>query len=215
MIKPSEIWSFCLLLGGLVFWCPTCCAQDSKIDLDNSSLLISPVPEQVDFRPYIAELQKKIKGLWRPVKSGESFRVTLVFSIAADGHLVSARVQSASSPYQNEAALNAVRAAAPFSPLPAGCKQDVGVEFTFNYSVYKKGPVDKSNTEAELALLSRAIALTPENGELYFRRGQWYAAESQLDKALADFEQAIELLPGDKRCTLERERVVEKLGGRK
>jgi tetratricopeptide (TPR) repeat protein len=111
--------------------------------------------------------------------------------------------------------LNAVRAAAPFSPLPRGSKKDIDVEFSFTYNCNKPAPVDNSNSEVELALLRKAIETTPENGELYFRRGQWYAAESQLDKALADFEQAIELLPGDKRCSLERERVVEKLGAKK
>ena len=91
-----------------------------------------------DFGPYMRELQRRIKMNWDPPKGNESKRVVLLFKIAKDGRLLSCSVFK-SSGLQNAdaAALNAVKLAAPFKPLPPEYKgQSIDIQFTFDYNVF-------------------------------------------------------------------------------
>ena len=91
-----------------------------------------------DFGPYMRELQRRIKMNWDPPKGNESKRVVLLFKIAKDGRLLSCSVFK-SSGLQNadSAALNAVKLAAPFKPLPPEFKgQSIDIQFTFDYNVF-------------------------------------------------------------------------------
>ncbi len=91
-----------------------------------------------DFGPYMRELQRRIKMNWDPPKGNESKRVVLLFKIAKDGRLLSCSVFK-SSGLQNadNAALNAVKLAAPFRPLPPEYKgSSIDIQFTFDYNVF-------------------------------------------------------------------------------
>lgn len=91
-----------------------------------------------DFGPYMRELQRRIKMNWDPPKGNESKRVVLLFKIARDGRLLSARVfKSSGLPSADKAALNAVELTAPFRPLPAGFRgSNIDIQFTFDYNVF-------------------------------------------------------------------------------
>lgn len=94
--------------------------------------------KEPDFGPYMRELQRRIKMNWEPPKGNESKRVVLLFKIAKDGKLLSVSVFK-SSGLQNvdQAAINAVKVAAPFRALPAEYKgQNIDIQFTFDYNVY-------------------------------------------------------------------------------
>lgn len=94
--------------------------------------------KEPDFGPYMRELQRRIKMHWDPPKGNESKRVVLLFKIAKDGRLLSCSVFK-SSGLQNadNAALNAVKLAAPFRPLPPEFKgQSIDIQFTFDYNVF-------------------------------------------------------------------------------
>ena len=94
--------------------------------------------KEPDFGPYMRELQRRIKMNWDPPKGNESKRVVLLFKIAKDGRLLSCSVFK-SSGLQNadSAALNAVKLAAPFRPLPPEYKgQNIDIQFTFDYNVF-------------------------------------------------------------------------------
>lgn len=94
--------------------------------------------KEPDFGPYMRELQRRIKMNWDPPKGNESKRVVLLFKIAKDGRLLSCSVFK-SSGLQNadSAALNAVKLAAPFRPLPPEYKgQSIDIQFTFDYNVF-------------------------------------------------------------------------------
>lgn len=94
--------------------------------------------KEPDFGPYMRELQRRIKMNWDPPKGNESKRVVLLFKIAKDGRLLSCSVFK-SSGLQNAdaAALNAVKLAAPFRPLPPEFKgQSIDIQFTFDYNVF-------------------------------------------------------------------------------
>lgn len=93
----------------------------------------------VDFGPYMADLQRRIKRGWFPPKGEEGKRVVVVFKLGAQGELVDLRLDhSSGSATADEAALNAMRHAA-FRPLPEGAKAPIDIQFTFDYNVYSGG----------------------------------------------------------------------------
>jgi TonB family protein len=91
-----------------------------------------------DFGPYMRELQRRIKMNWDPPKGNESKRVVLLFKIARDGRLLSARVfKSSGIPNADKAAISAVELTAPFKPLPPDFKGgSIDIQFTFDYNVF-------------------------------------------------------------------------------
>ena len=94
----------------------------------------------VDFGPYMADLQRRIKRAWFPPKGNESKRVVVVFKIHKGGELSNLRLERGSGvAIADQAALKAVENAAPFRPLPAGASDDVDIQFTFDYNVFQGG----------------------------------------------------------------------------
>lgn len=93
----------------------------------------------VAFGPYMARIQEMIKQRWRPPRGAESKRIVVHFAINRDGSLSNLKlVQTNGDSLANEAALSAVRNAAPFPPLPAGSAPSIDIEFTFDYNVFKR-----------------------------------------------------------------------------
>lgn len=94
----------------------------------------------VDFKPYMREMQRKIRMNWRPSSTNETQKILLLFKIAKDGNLLSVKVlKSSGVASADETAINAVKLAAPFEPLPADFKgEDINIQFTFDYNAFKK-----------------------------------------------------------------------------
>lgn len=93
----------------------------------------------IDFGPYMSALQRKIKLAWKPPRGTESNRIVVTFSVGKNGQLVGLRLVGPSgSAAANQAALNAVRNASPFAPLPPGAPDAVDIEFTFDYNVFRR-----------------------------------------------------------------------------
>lgn len=96
--------------------------------------------KDVDFGPYMAELQRRIKRVWFPPKIARSKRVQVIFKVHRNGEMTNLRLANSSGlTAADEAALKAIEAAAPFHPLPAGAPSDVDIEFTFDYNVFNGG----------------------------------------------------------------------------
>jgi TonB family protein len=94
----------------------------------------------VDFGPYMQDLQRRIKKAWFPPRGQESRRVTVVFKIHSGGELSHLRLErSSGNASADQAALRAVENAAPFRPLPQGAPPDVDIQFTFDYNVFGGG----------------------------------------------------------------------------
>lgn len=107
---------------------------------------VEPVPAaansaDVDFGPYMADLQKRIKHNWFPPKCNETRRVKTTFSIDKNGVILNAKVSEHSNELSDKAALDALRYASPARPLPAGSPDKVDIEFTFDYNVFDSEPV--------------------------------------------------------------------------
>ncbi len=92
-----------------------------------------------DFSQFMADLQRRIKRSWFPPK-GPTQKTVLRFSINQNGTMSDLKLQTSSgiSTY-DQAALTAVKNAAPFRRLPEGAPSSVNVEFTFDYKLYNGG----------------------------------------------------------------------------
>jgi len=97
--------------------------------------------KEPDFGPYMRELQRKIKRRWNPPRGNKSKRVVLLFKLSKDGRLLDLKVHTASGqPESDRAAVEAVKAAAPFRPLPPEYRgDDIDIQFTFDYNVFGIG----------------------------------------------------------------------------
>lgn len=74
---------------------------------------------------------------WNPPKGTENKKVILRFKIAKNGRLLTNSViKSSGNLKTDKAALEAVKLASPFRPLPADFKgESVDVQFIFDYNV--------------------------------------------------------------------------------
>lgn len=103
---------------------------------------LTPAPvikaeQDVDFGPYMAKMQRRVKRSWFPPKCSESKRVIAAWTISRDGSLSNLRItQAAGLKLSNDAALKAVKSSAPFEPLPQGAPESVDINFTFDYNVF-------------------------------------------------------------------------------
>lgn len=114
----------------------------------------------VDFGPYMADLQRRIKRQWFPPRAEESKRVRVVFKVASDGAISELKIsESSNSEGADRAGLLAVSKAAPFRPLPVGAPESVDIQFTFDYNVFGSG-------DNEIKRLKKEIAECQSRGEL-------------------------------------------------
>ena len=97
--------------------------------------------ESPDFKPYLADVQTRVKRAWFPPKGYESKRVTVIFDIHRGGELSNLKlVQGSGVQIADQAALKAVENAAPFRPLPANSsKQEISIQFVFDNSQVPSG----------------------------------------------------------------------------
>lgn len=103
----------------------------------------------VDFGPYMADLQRRIKRSWFPPRNNSSVSSKVVFKIASDGTMSDLRMtESTGSELGDKAAMNAVRNASPFRVLPTGAPSSVDVQFTFDYNVFTSHGKPTSDSDA-------------------------------------------------------------------
>ena len=97
--------------------------------------------KEPDFGPYMRELQREIKRRWNPPRGNKSKRVVVLFKVSKDGRLLSLSIDTTSGEQDSDlAAINAVKAAAPFRPLPVEYRgNDIDIQFTFDYNVFGVG----------------------------------------------------------------------------
>lgn len=95
-------------------------------------------PSEVDFAPYMRELQRRIKSNWHPPVNYDSKRASVFMKIDKAGNLVACSIYQ-SSGYKNvdKSVLDAVYKTAPFRPLPEEYNgKTVDIIFTFDYYVF-------------------------------------------------------------------------------
>ncbi|MDR3615495.1 MAG: energy transducer TonB [Candidatus Obscuribacterales bacterium] len=99
----------------------------------------APVPPaaDIDYGPYMADLQRRIKRAWYPPRGNETRRVVVIFKVHSSGAMDGLKISKSSGvPVADAAALKAVEDAAPFKTLPAKEPENVDIQFTFDYNVF-------------------------------------------------------------------------------
>jgi TonB family protein len=108
----------------------------------------APVQVDVDFGPYMADLQRRIKRVWFPPRDKVSRRVVIIFKIHENGGLSDLKLNRSSGiAAADKAALMAVENAAPFHRLPPGAADKQDIQFTFDYNAFNARPLLSGTTE--------------------------------------------------------------------
>jgi hypothetical protein len=131
-----------LLAAVLLFCCVHAQFTEAAKDGGQSaaSVNLSPGEAKLDFGPYMKRLQRKVKESWRPPRNTRSFQTKAAWKVHRDGHISDLQIMvHGLTPAADEAALQAVRSAAPFEPLPEGAPPSVDTEFTFDYNAAPAG----------------------------------------------------------------------------
>lgn len=106
--------------------------------------------QDVDFGPYMQELQRRIKRSWFPPRGSETKRVKIRFKVDSLGNPSDAQISESSGVQScDAAALAALAGAAPFRPLPAGAPSSVDIEFSFDYNVMNARRQSKGSPAAQ------------------------------------------------------------------
>ncbi|MBW4646634.1 MAG: TonB family protein, partial [Goleter apudmare HA4340-LM2] len=105
---------------------------------DNPNVNGVDARQDTNLGPYLKELQRKVKQQWLPTLTQSSRRSVLHFTIQRSGQVSNLQIsQSSGFIVTDEAALSAVKRAAPFLPLPATYRENnIQIEFTFSINVY-------------------------------------------------------------------------------
>lgn len=147
-MKKEEVVAICLIagvlllatgvaVGGIVyakgFW-----HKSSAPEIQTTKESFVDNPEI--FSAYMRDMQRRIKLNWEPPKEDVSKNVTLLYSINKDGSLKRYSVlRSSGSRKMDKSAVEALKKAAPFRPLPEDFKGEyVDVQFDFDYNVWEK-----------------------------------------------------------------------------
>ena len=106
----------------------------------------------VDFGPYMAELQRSIKRAWFPPKGDKSKRVVVVFKVHSDGRASDVKVEKSSGvATADQAALKGIENAAPFRQLPEGAPAEVDIQYTFDYNVFPDERMASTATDTRVS----------------------------------------------------------------
>ncbi len=100
----------------------------------------SPATVEVDFKPYMAALSKKIKHNWSPPARQEKTEVSVNFILMPDGSIGNLRITKHGSASADEAARQAILRAAPFAHLPQGCNVPKQIDYDFSHSSHQDNP---------------------------------------------------------------------------
>lgn len=92
--------------------------------------------KEVDFGPYMAALQRKIKKNWVPSARSRTKRILVSWDAGKTGTITKLKLDRSSGDSDaDQVALQAVRRSVPFAPLPPGSPQTVSIQFHFDYNV--------------------------------------------------------------------------------
>lgn len=95
--------------------------------------------EDVNMGPYVQKIERRIKNTWRPPRGSSSSKIQVKFVVHRDGSISDIQILRPSrKPDENDAAITALKRAAPFDRFPNGyANNTVDIEFTFNYDVFQ------------------------------------------------------------------------------
>lgn len=172
------------------------------------------------FGPYMADVQRRIKRAWFPPTGNETKRVTVTFRIHRNGEMSNQSLdKSSGAAIADQAALLAVKNAAPFRPLPAGAPDVVDIQFTFDYNVFSGSgggvfvPIPAAAAKKPPAQVSVSDKTPPPNpiqllvdqyktnikqsdtADNHYRLAEAYRRVGRIDDAIAEFKKTVAIDP--------------------
>ncbi len=128
----SQIWNYCNWLGR-----PAPALTSAQDCCQPIAAAPEPAKGDIDYGPYMADLQRRIKRAWFPPRANECQQVVVTFKVHRDGTVSNIALTGASGDQmEDQSALKAIENAAPFKPLPQGSPDMVDIQFTFDYNVW-------------------------------------------------------------------------------
>ncbi len=114
---------------------PLCLTADLSSNSQNLFVCI----RDLDLQSYMQEVQRHVKGNWRPPEASESRSSTVTFQILTDGTIRDLKIsQSSDAKATDQAALDAVKKSVPFNLPPDGYCGALNIQFTLDYRVHYK-----------------------------------------------------------------------------
>ena len=89
-----------------------------------------------DFAPYLEMIKKRVQSVWKyPEGMTGSHRINVIFVLDRAGKLVRAEVADSTDPRLNNSALQAMRSASPFPPIPESLKELAGSPLRMRFNI--------------------------------------------------------------------------------
>jgi TonB family protein len=105
-------------------------------DRRSTNSTASPAMTRADFGPYLDMIRKRVQSVWKyPGGISGSHQVNVVFVIDRSGNLGQARVLDSTNQSLNESALQAMKLASPFPPIPESLKELAGTPVRVRFHV--------------------------------------------------------------------------------
>ena len=101
---------------------------------NNETFKTNNIPQTVDLKPYLREVQRRVNLNWTPTQTNSPSRTKALLKISRDGRLIASRIsQSSGDTAMDKSVLDAIQLTAPFRPLPPDFNgKSLVIELTFN-----------------------------------------------------------------------------------
>jgi TonB family protein len=135
---------------------------------------------EVDFAPYMENVQSSIKANWKPNKVAEETRAVVLFSIDKQGYVIKSEIiESSGNKEYDQIALSTIQETQPFAPLPDEYNNSyVDVQFTFDYKIHKTSKKNNSQTVKNQD--------NKENEENHYTSGRYARLMRMIENNLID-----------------------------
>lgn len=152
--------------------------------------------KEVDFGPYMADMQRRIRKVWRAPKTKNSTHAVVIYKIHTNGSVSHLRLSKSSGVLNaDKAALKAIKEVVPLRPLPVGAPPNIDIQFSFDYNVFNRTPTEHE-LRLELAGLERKsdkdnlrlAHILYSLAEFDFKKSKYSEAEALLKRSLAIYE---------------------------
>ncbi len=163
-------------------------ANISKVPYEQNNLKNREL--EAEFGIYMHEIQRRIKMNWDPPKVNESAKIQVLMTIAKDGSLLKYSIsQSSGNKIADDKALDAVRLASPFKPLPDKFKgKSIDTLFTFDYNVFSRNnpintivsPVSSDFNPSEMYVNFNDSTIIMKKDAFLYRDGYVYLKTKKL-----------------------------------
>lgn len=169
------------LIACLLTTMPAHSQSDNSTKQPPADNIKSTETKEIDFGPYMSNMQRRIKSMWHPPKENETKRAVVIFRIDTNGNMSDLHLDAPSkNPDVDKAALKAVVDASPFDALPKGAQPYVDIQFVFDYTVFHHDRQDFGNKDIDYGLYLANVQ--------YRINSTWHAPQKIHHKVIVIFK---------------------------